>query len=366
MKTNRYTFCKSLFLFLLTTFMLQAQNTITIDNTPQSTTQHTTIQQAHDAAADGDIIFVQPSPTSYGAVTITKPITIVGRSHSELNNISNLSSVTIRSSSVTLKGLKISSISASSAVPSTIISGIKIYESEFSSITFGSGYAATTPTLEGIELRGCIFSSFNQYADGQDVLISNNIITGGISIYSPSTIIVTNNLMRFSSSFSLANQAPGETAIIYNNMFIVNSSTRNVTFSGSGDFNVSNCLTYNYGAGDVNFTQSGSATFQVNNSFENTDPQFTNVDPSNSTSMAGTSTYNSAKRPEDDLTLQATSPAIIDDTVTPRLEYGIFNNGFNFKYLGNPRGLPTMDIVTYDGAIPKNGNINVTISAKAH
>ncbi|QAA80458.1 hypothetical protein EI546_01370 [Aequorivita sp. H23M31] len=46
-------------------------------------------------------------------------------------------------------------------------------------------------------------------------------------------------------------------------------------------------------------------------------------------------------------------------------EIGISSN-FNYKYLGNPRGVPAMDIVSYNGTVPKNGTINVTINAKAH
>lgn len=363
---NLYQNISKVILFaILSVYATSAQNTITIDNTPQSSTQYTTIQAAHDAAVDGDIIYVQPSPTSYGAVTITKPITIIGRSHSEPNNISILSTVNIRSSNVTLKGLFMGGINATSNISGSPISVVKVYECEFSGVTFGA-FAAES-TVDGFEIRGCVFGSLSQYPDSDNILISNNIIYGsGMSIYSPSTIIISNNIFRYSSNWSFGNQAPGETVILYNNMFITNSSNRTISFSGSGDFNISNCLTYNYGAGDITFTQSGAATFQVNNSYENTDPLFTNVDPLITNSMAGTSTYNSAKRSEDDLTLQATSLAIIDDTVTPRLEYGVFNNGFNFKYLGNPRGLPVLDIVTYDGAIPKNGNINVTIKAKAN
>ena len=47
-------------------------------------------------------------------------------------------------------------------------------------------------------------------------------------------------------------------------------------------------------------------------------------------------------------------------------EIGLFSGGFIFKYLGNPKGLPIMDIINWDGTVPQNGNINVTIEATAH
>lgn len=348
-------------LLLLTSLSIKAQTTITVDNTPQSTTTHTTIQAAIDAATAGDIIYVQPSPTSYGTANIDKALTIIGRSHSELNNISTIATANIYASDVTIKGMKMGGVQARSNVASTTISNINIYECEFSGLTLG--YSNTTYFLDGIVVRGCIFTGITQYITGENVLISNNIINGSsVSIYSPSTIVMSNNIFRFYTSLNIYNYAPQETFILYNNMFINNYSSGNITLSGSGDFNVSNCLTYNYHAtGTSSFT---GPSFLVNTTLENTDPLFTNVDSAVSTSMAGTGTYNSATRLEEDLTFQAGSPALTAGG--SGTELGIFNNGFNFKYLGIPRGVPVLDIVNYDGAVAKDGNINVTISAKAH
>jgi hypothetical protein len=349
------------------TLSLSAQTVITIDNGPQSNTTHKTLQAAIDAASDNDIIYIQPSGTSYGAGTIDKPLTIIGRSHSELSNVSSVSSLNIKASNVSVKGLSTSGLSIGSQVPSTPITDIEIFECRTTSITFGSGYSAAQTTIDGVTLRGCIIgSTITQYADSKNIVILNNIILSSTNIYGPSTLVLSNNIFRSSSNINITNNSSGETLIIYNNMFIANSgSDRVVTLSGNAanDFNVSNCLTYNYGAGEFNFTSSNS-TFQVNNALENTNPLFTNVDAEVSRSMAGTSSYLPTARLEDDLTFQAGSPALTAGGGGSEL--GVFANGFNFKYLGNPRGVPVLDIITYDGAVPKNGNINVTISAKAH
>ena len=99
-----------LFCLLMTSGLAMAQTIITIDNSSQSTATYQTIQDALDNATAGDIIYVQPTGTSYGAATIDLPITIVGRSHSENNNISTLNGITIRSSNVTIKGIAFSSL----------------------------------------------------------------------------------------------------------------------------------------------------------------------------------------------------------------------------------------------------------------
>ncbi|GGH36988.1 hypothetical protein IA57_06035 [Mangrovimonas yunxiaonensis] len=359
MKTLRPNLLKTIAVLLLFVTATQAQNTIIIDNGPQSTTQYTTIQAAIDAASDGDIIYVQPSATSYGSATINKPLTIIGRSHSEPSEVSNLTSVIVQADNVTIKGLSFSSCYASYSGSNT--SNTKIYECKFSTLylAYAGGIA------DDVTVRGCYFNSFNQYATATNVLISNNIIRSGGSIDNPTNIIVANNIFKHTSNMSFSNNAAAQTAIIYNNMFINNSANnRTITFSGVGDWNISNNLIYNYGTGDFTLNHTGTGTFEHNGSLINTDPLFTNVDSTVSTSFAGTSTYNPAARPEDDLTLQASSPALTGGGGGSEL--GIFNNGFNFKYLGNPRGIPTFDIVTYTGAVPKNGNINVTVEAKAH
>ena len=95
----------------------------------------------------------------------------------------------------------------------------------------------------------------------------------------------------------------------------------------------------------------------------NTNPLFTNVNSTVTGSLAGINTYNPATRLDDNLTLQASSPALTGGGGGSQI--GLFNGGFNYSNLGNPRGVPVMNIVSYEGAVPKNGNINVTISAKA-
>jgi len=116
--------------------------------------------------------------------------------------------------------------------------------------------------------------------------------------------------------------------------------------------------------GDVLFANSTTGSYLESNTLANTDPLFTDVDNTVSNSFAGTSSYNPNSRLEDDLTLQATSPALTGGGGGS--EMGLYNNGFLYNTLGNARGIPTLDIISYDGAVPKNGTINVTINAKAH
>ncbi|WP_411894694.1 hypothetical protein [Winogradskyella sp. A2] len=363
------TFFRKVFLFCsLGLFLtnIEAQTIITIDNNANSTTTYTTIQDAHDNAADNDIIYVQPSGTSYGNLNITKPLTIVGRSHSEPGKISTIGAVSVRSSNVEFKGLFISSItwSLTGAPSPPPYTGFRLYECEVSS-TFNLG-TFNVPTDDS-EIRGCILRAGLFVDDNaSNVLVSNNIILSTLSTEQTLTLVVANNVFRGTSSITINNNdVANGTLILFNNMFILNSGSNRFVNLNNGPFNLSNNLTYNYGFGNLDYVANASGSFTETGSLNNTDPLFTNVDNTVSQSFAGTSSsYDSAIRPEDDLTLQAGSPALTGGGGGS--EMGLFNNGFNYSKLGVPRGLPTLDVISYDGAVPKNGNINVTVTAKAN
>ncbi|MGV6832000.1 MAG: hypothetical protein ACWA5P_10645 [bacterium] len=348
------------------------QNIITIDNNPGSTTTYQTIQDAHDNATAGDIIYVQPSGTTYGTVTIDKSITIIGRSHSEPGKVSQLSTVIIRTSNVELKGLQLGGINyQSSGSPNSIpFTGLTVLDCEVSSFSLGEGFSAPTVTADDVTIRGShILSSISIFPDATNVLISNNILTASqpISCWNTASTVISNNIFRYTSTQMIFdNNNPSGTLLLFNNMFIfTGGGTNSIVNLRSGDFNLSNNLTYSYvSGGSVTFQAGSTGSFTESNTLANADPLFTDVDNTSSQSFAGFSSYNPGFRLEDDLTLQAGSPALTGGGGGS--EMGLYNNGFIYNTIGNPRGIPILDVVSYDGAVPKNGNINVTINAKAN
>lgn len=362
------TFFRKVLLFIALGFFistLNAQTIITIDNNPNSTTTYTTIQDAHDNAVNGDIIYVQPSGTSYGNLIINKPLTIIGRSHSEPGKVSQIGTVSVRSGGVEFKGLDIFNITWSSVgapVPPPF-SVFRLYECIMQS-TFN--LAAFNVDVDDIEVRGSVLrAGVNVDDTATNVLISNNIILSTVSTENTLTLVVANNIFRAPTGITINNNDPADgTLILFNNMFIANSGSNRVVNLNNGPFNLSNNLTYNYGLGSLDYMSNATGSFTETASLNNTNPLFTDVDNTSFQSFAGTSTYFPATRPEDDLTLQGGSPALTGGGGGS--EMGLYNNGFNYSKVGVPRGLPTLDVLTYDGAVPKNGNINVTVRAKAN
>ena len=79
---NVSTFLLGLLLLALTMSAAQAQNILRCNNVGVTGTGiFTTLQAAHNAAAAGDIIYLEPSGTSYGDLTCTKPLTIIGNGY---------------------------------------------------------------------------------------------------------------------------------------------------------------------------------------------------------------------------------------------------------------------------------------------
>ncbi len=74
-------------LFFILSFSTYCQNIINVNNTASaSSTDLGTLQEAITAAVDGDVIYLSPSPTSYGAATIDKQVTIFGPGYLVANN----------------------------------------------------------------------------------------------------------------------------------------------------------------------------------------------------------------------------------------------------------------------------------------
>jgi hypothetical protein len=251
------------------------------------------------------------------------------------------------------------SIRAGSANPIPHTS-IKLFENKIVGMGLGESYGEKK--FDDLEVRGCVITStITHYIDSGSTLFSNNILSGSLNLYNPTELVLTDNIFKFYSSLSFTNNSTTEPVILSNNLFINNYSSGSVNFNGN-EFNVNNCLTYNYGSGEITF--GGTGTLTENNNLYNTNPLFTNVDPSVSRSMAGTSSYLPSARLEDDYTLQTSSPALTLGVSGD--EIGLFASGYLYKNLGQPSGVPTLEVLTYDGAVAKDGNINVTVRAKAN
>ncbi|MGB5942963.1 MAG: right-handed parallel beta-helix repeat-containing protein [Leeuwenhoekiella sp.] len=360
----------TLYFTICAVFALTAQTTHTVDNNPDGIGDFTELQAAVDAASDGDIIYVQPSSTNYGNTSITKQLTLVGRSHSLANYISSIGLVTFQpgSSNSIIKGLQISNIRFGiSDGTEGSISNITITENKLNNITLGM---SSIQTVDNILIRGNQLAGIDIRNTATNILITNNIITGGFKLIcsnNPNSTLVTNNIFKITSQRpdNFFSTATNGTLNISNSIFLTYiGGSYNIGFSGN--YQINNCLTYDYAGGTLNFAGNTSPVNVVSNTLLDTDPQFVKVDPS--ASEVGTSiayrSNNDLDPYYDDVHLASGSPAI--GAGSGGADLGIYDGGFNFKPFGQPTGVPTLAIEAYSSSVPKNSTLDVTITAQAH
>jgi len=80
-----------IFFVIMLNFSFLYAAIITVDNKYPSVGQYKTLHEAHDAAKDGDSIYVYPSKQSYSGLTISKRLTISGAIGVETSTVGTIS-----------------------------------------------------------------------------------------------------------------------------------------------------------------------------------------------------------------------------------------------------------------------------------
>lgn len=169
-------------LSLVTLIQLKAQTIRRCNNNPGITgaNVYTTVQAAHDAAVNGDIIYIEPSTKPYGSLTATKRLTLVGNGFflNENNFLSEtrestLEYVTFNSGSAnsTLTGITIFNSSGPGNIAISNANSITINRCKLiGSVYFG------TPGLSMITISQCFITNDIIGNDATNCIISNNML----------------------------------------------------------------------------------------------------------------------------------------------------------------------------------------------
>ncbi|AWV97542.1 hypothetical protein [Arcticibacterium luteifluviistationis] len=207
------------------------QTIFRVNNTPGITgvNVYTNLQDAHDAASDGDIIYVEPSSEEYSPATLTKKLTIIGNGYFlqeneieiEDNLESRISSITLpynegnptlNASNSTFYGLTIGTISADR------ISGVLVERCEVIDLKTGSYSGACSAwTIKKCYVYN-LYGSQTSFYLSSNFSIINNIIRAVLAGYSFSTI--ANNTFGFVSGNSMG---AIKNSIMSNNIMIAGS-----------------------------------------------------------------------------------------------------------------------------------------------
>jgi len=348
MKTRLTLLVISFFIFQLA----KAQTVHTVDNRPESGAQFTSVQAAIDAASAGDIIYIHPSPTSYGSIDITKTIKLVGPGHNPANSgglTANLTAVDLYADAANsvITGLVVTNISAYSFGSNT--HNIQIINNRITSSIqgyFTNGHSDNW-IVEG-NYFSTSYANYAIYADNLNNLqVRNNIIEGRIN-ESNHTNVFTNNLFLQddpSGDAQIFISSNGITSpIVANNMFVfTDPDITGLTSTGTA-ITYTNCLTWK-SAGDVLL-----ATLPGSGNIDNTDPQFSSIPTSVD------DYYNN------DYSLNVGSPAI--GMATDGGDIGVFGRNFPYDVNGRPHSMPFPESMTILNTVVQPGqDLNVEFQA---
>jgi hypothetical protein len=339
--------------FLLTTTLMVAQTTHIVNNNPDVSTNFTDLQAAIDAANNGDILYVQHSPSSYGNVELDKELTIIGRSHADVGYTTTIGTLSLNggADNSVIKGCRINSVNRLGS--GSTIDNVSFNDNSIGSFDLNNTHNWTNFTIKGNVITGSVTIRSTM----ENIVITNNLLLGaGFTFYEVESVFFSYNVIGYGTNYPINNfdTDDSQQLNISNCIFVLNSGanrTINLNPNGTNIIQIDNCVTYNYGSG--NYTFSGG---NINgNVQENTNPNFTSVNSGSTASLAGTgSNYDPLN---DDLTL-TDGPGLFGSE-------GLFE-GYNFINLGLPTGYPSVKILSHDPTIAKNGNLSVTIEAKTN
>lgn len=324
----------------------------TVNNQSGSDADYTNVPSALSASTAGDTIYVQPSPTNYGDVVITKRVVLMGAGHNPTNSQYNSSFGTIsmatNSGGTILKGLNILVLTSSQNVicNNVVVSGCFISYSQGSPLSFNSS------TLNNWTFEGNIIQSFNNQPIsmlylGSNLVVRNNFIfsfgAGYNVIDAPSGAHFDHNFFVHTGASSYFASVTGSNILLTNNAITTYASSNYGPI-----YYCSNCEAYN----NLLINSAGSFPNDLNT---------TNI-------IVGSSGmeyyYPSNAGYRYDYNLNLTAESLGNNAANDGTDMGIYGGIFNFSPIGADSGTPQiLDFTLGSSTAPQGGTITIHLNA---
>ncbi|MEO7081695.1 MAG: hypothetical protein ABIY71_09215, partial [Flavobacteriales bacterium] len=166
---------KPVLLLCACSFAAVANATVyTVSNEPGYPAQYNNLQAAHDAAAGGDTLYVTPSATNYGDLSVDRAITVIGGGYGTSGAHSQFSSIYCLAGS---SGSRFIGLYGTGYIYPEYYaenSNILVERCQFNAIQ-PTGYA-----MDGLVVKHSVISAITMSASWSNVLITNNLITAQV------------------------------------------------------------------------------------------------------------------------------------------------------------------------------------------
>ncbi len=329
---------------------------------------------AQNASSPGDTIYIYGSPFSYGTITISKRLVVIGAGYgpnnqfgqpTRIDNINFFRDGSTDASNSTIMGLLVtSSISCTGTLTVNNITITRFRVNYFIWTYQGSKPSTGWRIYNNIVDNIIGMSGSRTAASATNLIIANNIITDDLSGFNSNTVFIDQNIFLGSNNlYKLWN------VIITNNIF---TRTSGNIFDGELVFNTFNNNISNQntiGAAslytptnifEATFTGAGGGSNSGSGNIVGTNPLFVNV--TNFDTYSTTANYR----------LQASSPG--KNAATDGTDIGIYGGSFPFPSGGNPGSgfdtspmppIPQVISVNIQNAtIQPNGTLNVQVQVQ--
>lgn len=327
-------------------FVLSATATVrTVNNGTISAGQYTTVQEAVDASAAGDTVYIHGSVTTYGNVTLNKRLVLIGAGHQPSGTQYNLPT--------TLGTIYLSQGNSTTLPTGSIIKGINLSNVAGT----GGSLPVNNLTIERNYLNSYISICGNNW------IVKNNFLNS-IYVYDFNNLIVSNNI--FGSSFSIY-QSTKPSVIVTNNIFLNGSYLASVSYA-----NITNNIFIE--AGYPNF--SGTQNTYNKNVFIYADPLNYDVyPPAGNTGVGNLNTTASQFISTIPLNVDLSSARNYDwHLLSSSLGLGYGTDGTDCGIYGGSYPMPNLTGVTtipqmvsmdiQNSVIPVNGTLDVEIKSR--
>jgi hypothetical protein len=330
----------------------------TVSNNASSPGQYTSLQSAIDASGLGDTLMIAGSTTTYGDVSIAKPLVLVGAGYN--NPYGN---------NTTIGSISLSRVNEFLGASGTKIMGI--YFPNYANVGFYGSYSggnASTQNIDNVLIERCrfsysggvVFSSYYYHNDTVRNCIFN--ATSGINFQNGNftNVFIHNNIFD-NASLSASNTSVNLTLVFFRNNLLINKSTaifvnisrliiENNIFYGAEPTGCINCaFTRNISYLATALPPAGNLGSDNLNA---TNPMFVNYPPGGG---AFSYTY--------DFHLQPGSPGI--GAGTGGTDIGIYGGMLPFLVGANPHFPQMMELTLPSGStVPAGGTLNVHFKAR--
>jgi hypothetical protein len=280
------------------TLLIQAK-TFTVSNNPETPGQFGDINAALGSSlvTTGDTLLIQGSPISYGDMTVSKALTLIGPGHHPQKQnplTATFSNISINVDNVKIYGLVVNGFIRAYDATNSSVPRINITIS-YCNVT--EIRASRTLNFESPANNWFIFNNIVKRIineNGYAMLIHNNVITSYVR-YCANSVSIKNNLFIGTGITQASIQSAPIGGRIVNNIFYNIGFYENANIGTLGNTVYQNNLTYTAGSSFLFPRGNGNI---IEGNLENTNPLFINV-PANTSAFSYDHNYR----------LQTTSPA---------------------------------------------------------